>query len=85
MPQKDTWRITLTSPVINGGRMVVFLIENANKAQVVYDVFLGPYDPESKPSQLVRPASGELTLLLDAAAASKLPLPTDAVGRLELS
>ena len=85
VPQKDTWRITLTSPVINGGRVVAFLIENTNKAQVVHDVFLGAYDPESKPSQLVRPTSGELTLLLDAAAASKLPVTTDAVSRLELS
>ena len=27
VPQKDTWRITLTSPVINLGREVAFLIE----------------------------------------------------------
>ena len=86
VPQKDTWRITLTFPVINRGREVAFLIENANKAQVVRDVFLGPYDPESKPSQLIRPASGALTLLLDSAAASKLPVPAghEAEGRLEL-
>jgi len=66
---------------------VAFLIEGAGKAQVVHDVFLGPYDPESKPSQLIRPANGELTLLLDAAAASKLPVPIGAVagGRLEIS
>src|SRR5579872_2878747 len=29
VPQKDTWRITLTSPVINQGREVAFLIEGA--------------------------------------------------------
>jgi len=87
VPQKDTWRITLTSPVINWAAKVAFLIEGAGKAQVVHDVFLGPYDPESKPSQLIRPANGELTLLLDAAAASKLPVPIGAVagGRLEIS
>jgi 6-phosphogluconolactonase len=87
VPQKDTWRITLTWPVINQARQVVFLIEGSAKAQVLSDVFQGPYDPESKPSQLIRPASGELTLLLDTAAASKLPVPTDsqAVGQLELS
>jgi 6-phosphogluconolactonase len=74
VPQKETWRITLTSPVINRGREVAFLIEGAGKAQVVHDVFLGAYDPESKPSQLVRPESGRLTVMLDAAAASELPL-----------
>jgi 6-phosphogluconolactonase len=77
VPQKDTWRITLTWPVINQGREVAFLIEGAGKAQVLHDVFLGPYQPDTFPSQIIRPASGRLTLLLDAAAASKLPVPED--------
>ena len=76
VPQKDTWRITLTWPVIRQGREVAFLIEGAAKAQVIHDVFLGPYQPHTYPSQLIRPASGELTLLLDSAAATKLP-PVD--------
>jgi 6-phosphogluconolactonase len=84
--QKDTWRITLTWPVINQGRQVAFLIEGAGKAQVLHDVFLGPYQPETYPSQLIRPASGRLSLLLDAAAAAKLPPPvdSDSTGTLEL-
>jgi 6-phosphogluconolactonase len=84
--QKDTWRITLTWPVINQGREVAFLIEGSGKAQVLHDVFLGPYQPETYPSQIIRPASGRLTLLLDAAAAAKLPAPvnSDSAGTLEL-
>ena len=73
VPQKDTWRISLTFPVINRGRQVAFLIEGPAKTQVLHDVLLGPYDPDDRPSQLIRPDSGQLTLLLDAAAASKLP------------
>jgi 6-phosphogluconolactonase len=86
VPQKDTWRITLTWPVINQGREVAFLIEGTAKTQVLHDVFLGPYQPEVHPSQLIRPASGRLTLLLDAAAAAKLPAPanSDSAGTLEL-
>lgn len=86
VPQKDTWRITLTWPVINQGREVAFLIEGAAKAQVLHDVLLGPYQPDTYPSQIIRPASGRLTLLLDAAAASKLPSPAgpNATGTLEL-
>ena len=76
VPQKDTWRISLTWPVINQGREVAFLIEGAAKTQVLHDVLLGPYDPETHPSQLIRPANGRLTLLLDAAAAAKLPEAT---------
>jgi len=83
--QKETWRITLTWPVINRGREVAFLIEGAGKAQVLHDVLLGAYDPETTPSQLIRPASGKLTFLLDAAAAAKLPAATNGAGTLELS
>jgi len=75
VPQKKTWRTTLTWPVINRGREVAFLIKGAAKAQAVRNVFCGAYDPEAKPAQLVRPASGRLNLLLDAAAAAKLPRP----------
>ncbi len=86
VPQKDTWRITLTWPVINQGREVAFLIEGAGKAQVLHDVFLGHYQPETLPSQIIRPASGRLTLLLDSAAASRLPSPKNSedTGTLEL-
>ena len=84
--QKDTWRITLTWPVINQGREVVFLIEGEEKAKVLHDVFLGSYQPDTYPSQIIRPASGQLALLLDAAAAAKLPAPadSDSTGTLEL-
>jgi 6-phosphogluconolactonase len=86
VPQKDTWRITLTWPVINQGREVVFVIAGQDKAEVLHQVLLGPYDPETLPSQLIRPASGKLTLLLDSAAASKLPTPEKLTntGTLEL-
>lgn len=85
VPQKDTWRITLTWPVINQGREVAFLIEGAGKAKVLHEVFQGPYQPETYPSQIIRPASGRLTLLLDSAAAAKLPEPVNGVGTLELN
>ncbi len=73
VPQKDTWRVTLTWPVINQGKYVAFLIEGAAKADRLHDVLLGDYDPESLPSQLIRPESGKLYLLLDAEAARRLP------------
>ena len=84
VPQKDTWRITLTSPVINQARNVMFLIQGADKADVLHKVFLGDYDPETYPSQLIRPANGKITLVLDKAAAAKLPPPAGTTGRLEV-
>jgi 6-phosphogluconolactonase len=76
---KDAWRITLTWPVINHAASVFFLIGGAEKAAVLHEVFTGARDPERLPSQLIRPASGILTLILDKAAASLLPA-TDAEG-----
>ncbi len=80
VPQKDTWRITLTWPVINHARQVFFLIGGEDKTERVKEVFLGPRDVESLPSQLIWPASGILTLFLDKAASVLLPAP-DAAGR----
>jgi len=71
------WRITLTAPVINQGADVFFLMGGADKAEVVRDVFLGPRDPERLPAQMIRPAGGILTLLLDKDAASLLPATSE--------
>ena len=73
VPQKDVWRLTLTWPVITQGREVAFLVEGEEKAGVLKTVFTGAYDPEQYPAQLIRPANGRLTLLLDQAAAAQLP------------
>jgi 6-phosphogluconolactonase len=77
---KVPWRVSLTWPVINQASQVGFQIEGAAKADVLYRVLRGPYQPEELPSQLIRPASGELYLLLDEAAAAELP-PSGADGK----
>jgi 6-phosphogluconolactonase len=83
VPQKDTWRVTLTWPVINHAREVFFLIGGAEKSSVLHEVLLGPGDVERLPSQLIWPASGILTMILDQAAAAQLPAP-DANGIVQL-
>jgi 6-phosphogluconolactonase len=70
---KDSWRVTLTRPVINAAADVFFLIGGTDKAQILKEVLLGPHDPERLPSQSIKPVSGILTLLLDTAAAALLP------------
>jgi 6-phosphogluconolactonase len=79
VPQKDTWRITLTWPVINQSSSVFFLIGGTDKAEVLKEILTGPNDPERLPSQLIWPSSGILTLILDHAAAALLPA-TDGEG-----
>jgi 6-phosphogluconolactonase len=86
VPQKESWRVTLTAPVINHGREVVFLIGGADKAPVLSQVLSDKYDPDTWPSQLVQPKSGKVLMLLDQAAAAQLPPPdASGVGRLEIT
>jgi 6-phosphogluconolactonase len=61
-------RVTLTLPVVNGSRHIVFLVTGEDKADAVARGFTGPPDP-SAPASLV---DGEVTVLLDEAAASRL-------------
>jgi 6-phosphogluconolactonase len=84
--QKESWRVTLTWPVINAAREVFFLIDGAKKAGPLGRVLQGPYDPETLPSQLIQPQNGRLLFYLDGAAAAHLP-PPDAhgIGTLEIA
>jgi 6-phosphogluconolactonase len=85
VPQKNTWRVTLTWPVIVEARDVFFLIAGKDKADPLHRVLQGPYDPETLPSQLIQPKSGKLLLLLDRDAASLLPPPGEkGIGHLEI-
>jgi 6-phosphogluconolactonase len=64
-------RVTLTLPLFNTAREVVFLVAGADKAAAVRRAF-GPDPDETAPAALVRPGAGTLTVVLDAAAAAEL-------------
>ena len=64
-----SWRITLTAPFVNRSREVIFLVAGAGKTNALSQVLEGPRDPQRLPAQLIEPASGRLTWLVDAAAA----------------
>ncbi len=68
----QTWRVTFTAPLINAARQVAFLVEGAGKAQMLWNVLKGPYQPDVWPSQLIQPVTGDLHWLVDAAAAGKI-------------
>lgn len=63
-------RVTLTLPAINTARQVLFLVTGSAKAGIVQTVLAGPAG--QLPAEQVRPTAGQLTWLLDAAAASLL-------------
>jgi 6-phosphogluconolactonase len=62
-------RVSLTLPVINNARHVIFLVQGEQKAPIVKQIIEEEADI---PAALVKPTDGELIYLLDKAAAKKL-------------
>lgn len=62
------WRVTLTLPVINAARHVLFLVTGEEKADVLARVRSG----EPLPAALVQPEAGAVTWMVDSDAASLL-------------
>jgi 6-phosphogluconolactonase len=65
-------RITMTAPLINQARRVLFLVSGANKAEIVSKVLGAEFAPEKFPAQLICPKAGHLTWYLDRDAAGRL-------------
>jgi 6-phosphogluconolactonase len=65
-------RITMTFPVLNAAREVVFLVIGEKKAEALRDVLEGQPSREDRPAAGVRPVDGTLTWLVDKAAGSRL-------------
>ena len=73
----NTWRITLTAPVLKAAGHVLFMVAGESKAPALKQVLEGDYNPEEYPSQLLREASGHVTWLVDRAAAAQLESGAD--------
>ena len=50
------WRITLTPLTLNQARELVFLVAGSGKASMLRQVLEGPYAPEERPAQVIRPS-----------------------------
>lgn len=70
---QSMYRITLTAPLINQAKKILFLTFGDNKAEALYQVLDGERNPEKYPSQLINPEHGEVYWLVDDKAVSKLP------------
>jgi 6-phosphogluconolactonase len=68
----DSYRITLTPPVLNNAALVLFLVSGQEKAEILRDVLQREVDQERLPAQAIKPANGRLLWLVDQAAASNL-------------
>ncbi len=72
VPKLDSYRLTLTTTILNKAAQVMFLVAGGDKSEPLTQVLEGPSDPERLPAQLIRPVSGRLEWLVDASAASRL-------------
>ncbi len=71
-----TWRITLTPVTINAAAHIMFFVSGEQKAEALYQVLHGSYQPDVFPSQMVQPVDGQLWWMIDQAAAQRLdPVP----------
>jgi 6-phosphogluconolactonase len=71
-PSTGEWRLTLTLPVLNAGRRVVFLVAGADKASVVAALLTKKPGYRKLPASRVAPKRGALIWILDEEAATEL-------------
>ena len=73
VPQLETRRMTMTFPIINAARQIMFLVGGESKAGALGEVLAGRPDSQTYPSQSVAPTRGKVMFIIDDAAAANLP------------
>jgi 6-phosphogluconolactonase len=80
VPRLDAWRLTLTFPALNAAQRVIFMASGEEKAQVIAEAFGGVEHPQPHPCERVAPLHARREVLVDHAAASKMPQEEQAAG-----
>lgn len=68
----NSFRITLTAPVLNNAECILFLVSGDQKADILKTVLEGPRAPFRYPAQLIQPRHGSIKWFLDRSAAKRL-------------
>ncbi len=68
----NSYRITMTAPMINQAKHIAFLVFGEDKAEAVDQILNAARDIQIYPAQLIKPSNGKLDWFLDEAAAKKL-------------
>ncbi len=72
LKEQEMHRITLTTAVVNRAAKIAFLVAGPDKAMALRQVLEGGRNPILFPSQVINPASGDLSWYVDLAAAADL-------------
>lgn len=72
VPQKQTWRMTMTYECIHMARTICIYALGSKKANMVSRVLLGPYDPDQFPVQRIGTPMHKALWILDQGASEQL-------------
>ena len=72
VPKLSAWRVTLTLPVLNNAREILFVVSGAGKAEIVKRIMAMNQPDPDLPATLVLPTRGRVKWLLDSDAAALL-------------
>lgn len=72
VPQKKTWRMTLTFDCINHAHHIAIYVLGKNKAEMVKRILTTPYDPDNLPIQKIGTAQHKALWVMDKEAAFQL-------------
>jgi 6-phosphogluconolactonase len=73
-PEPPSLRITLTPVLFNASANALFLVAGREKAEALFAVLEGRYDPDRLPAQAIRPTDGWVRFMTDQEAARHLDL-----------
>lgn len=68
VPKLNSWRVTLTFPVINAAREVLFLVSGKSKSDMIQRIMSIKQPDKKIPATMVNPQNGELHWMLDSEA-----------------
>jgi len=63
------FRITMTAPLLNLARHILFLVTGTKKSEVLKNILTSSFQPDHYPAQLIMPKDGELQWFADKEAA----------------
>ena len=69
---QNAWRVTLTLPVINNARKIIFLVSGIAKSQIISALSHAKTGEQILPATMVQPTAGTTQWMLDTEAASLL-------------
>ncbi len=65
VPKLNSWRVTLTLPLLNAAREVVFMVSGGSKSKIIQQIMTVRHPTKELPATLVHPENGRLTWMLD--------------------